>query len=175
VLSLVPAIFAGVPLGVISGFYGGAIDNVIMRLMDIMLAFPIFLLAIVVMVILEPSTTNVVIALGIVRIPIYARIVRGSVEMACVFAGKIETVLADAVLLVTARNPRDELYRDLQARRGDWPAAGIKSVRAIGDAHAPGTIAAAVYAGHRYAQELDAPDNGDGLPFKREIAAMLPI
>ena len=79
VLSLVPAIVAGVPLGVISGFYGGIIDNVIMRLMDIMLAFPIFLLAIVVMVILEPSTTNVVIALGIVRIPIYARIVRGSV------------------------------------------------------------------------------------------------
>ena len=78
-LSLVLAIFVGIPLGIISGFYGGAIDNVIMRLMDIMLAFPIFLLAIVVMVILEPSTTNVVIALGIVRIPIYARIVRGSV------------------------------------------------------------------------------------------------
>ena len=79
VLSLVLPIVVGIPLGVISGFYGGAIDNVIMRLMDIILAFPIFLLAIVVMVILEPSTTNVVIALGIVRIPIYARIVRGSV------------------------------------------------------------------------------------------------
>jgi peptide/nickel transport system permease protein len=79
VLSLVLPICAGIPLGVISGFYGGVLDNVIMRLMDIMLAFPIFLLAIVVMVILEPSTTNVVIALGIVRIPIYARIVRGSV------------------------------------------------------------------------------------------------
>jgi peptide/nickel transport system permease protein len=79
VLSLLLPICAGIPLGVISGFYGGVLDNVIMRLMDIMLAFPIFLLAIVVMVILEPSTTNVVIALGIVRIPIYARIVRGSV------------------------------------------------------------------------------------------------
>jgi peptide/nickel transport system permease protein len=79
VLSLILPLCAGIPLGVISGFYGGALDNVIMRLMDIMLAFPIFLLAIVVMVILEPSTTNVVIALGIVRIPIYARIVRGSV------------------------------------------------------------------------------------------------
>ena len=43
------------------------------------LAFPIFLLAIVIMVVLEPSTTNVVVALGIVRIPIYARVVRGSV------------------------------------------------------------------------------------------------
>lgn len=79
VLSLVLAVLVGIPLGVISGFYGGAVDNVIMRLMDIILAFLIFLLAIVIMVILEPSTTNVVIALGIVRIPIYARIVRGSV------------------------------------------------------------------------------------------------
>jgi peptide/nickel transport system permease protein len=79
VFSLVLAIFVGIPLGIIAGFYGGTIDNLIMRVMDIILAFPIFLLAIVIMVILEPSTTNVVIALGIVRIPIYARIVRGSV------------------------------------------------------------------------------------------------
>jgi peptide/nickel transport system permease protein len=79
VFSLVLAIVLGIPLGVIAGFYGGALDNLIMRLMDIILAFPIFLLAIVIMVMLEPSTTNVVVALGIVRIPIYARIVRGSV------------------------------------------------------------------------------------------------
>lgn len=78
-LSLVLAIFVGIPLGVVAGFYGGAIDNLIMRVMDIILAFPIFLLAIVIMVMLEPNTLNVVIALGIVRIPIYARIVRGSV------------------------------------------------------------------------------------------------
>ena len=79
VLSLVLAIFVGVPLGITSGFYGGLFDNVIMRIMDVILAFPIFLLAIVIMVMLEPSVLNVVIALGIVRIPIYARIVRGSV------------------------------------------------------------------------------------------------
>jgi peptide/nickel transport system permease protein len=79
VLSLVLAIFIGIPLGIMAGFYGGVIDNFIMRIMDIILAFPIFLLAIVIMVMLEPSTTNVVLALGIVRIPIYARIVRGSV------------------------------------------------------------------------------------------------
>jgi dimethylamine/trimethylamine dehydrogenase len=103
------------------------------------------------------------------------RIGTGQVELACVFTGVTETVLADFALLVTARNPRDELYRELQARRGDWESAGIKSVRAIGDANAPGTIAAAVYAGHRYAQELDAPDIGDGLPFKREIAELLPL
>jgi peptide/nickel transport system permease protein len=69
----------GVPLGLVAGFYGGRLDNLIMRLMDVLLAFPIFLLAIVIMVILEPSTMNVVLALAIVRIPILARIVRGSV------------------------------------------------------------------------------------------------
>jgi dimethylamine/trimethylamine dehydrogenase len=103
------------------------------------------------------------------------RIAAGGVEHVCVFTGKKAELAADAVLLVTARNPRDELYRDLQVRRGDWEPAGIKSVRVIGDANAPGTIAAAVYAGHRYAQELDAPDIGDGLPFKREIAELLPM
>jgi peptide/nickel transport system permease protein len=79
VLSLILAIFVGIPLGVVAGYYGGMLDNCIMRCMDIILAFPIFLLAIVIMVILEPSLMNIVIALGIVRIPIYARIARGSV------------------------------------------------------------------------------------------------
>lgn len=77
--SIVMAILIGIPLGTVAGFYGGHVDQVIMRIMDIMLAFPIFLLAIVIMVILEPNTTNVVLALSIVRIPILARIVRGSV------------------------------------------------------------------------------------------------
>jgi dimethylamine/trimethylamine dehydrogenase len=103
------------------------------------------------------------------------RIGAGGAELTRVFTGEKDELLADAVLLVTARNPRDALYRDLQARRGEWDAAGIKSVRVIGDANAPGTIAAAVYAGHRYAQELDAPELGDGLPFKREIAELLPL
>ena len=100
VLSLLLPIVAGIPLGVVSGFYGGAIDNVIMRVMDVMLAFPIFLLAIVVMVILEPSTTNVVIALGIVRIPIYARIVRGSV-----LSVKVLTYV-EAAKALAVRDPR---------------------------------------------------------------------
>jgi peptide/nickel transport system permease protein len=75
ILSLVP----GIPLGLVAGFYGGRLDKAIMTVMDIILAFPIFLLAIVIMVILEPSTTNVVVALGVVRIPIFARVVRSSV------------------------------------------------------------------------------------------------
>ena len=79
VVSIIFSLLIGIPLGMIAGFYGGHIDNLIMRCMDVMLAFPIFLLAIVLMVILEPSTMNVVLALAIVRIPILARIVRGSV------------------------------------------------------------------------------------------------
>jgi len=79
VVSILLAIFAGIPLGTVAGFYGGWADNLIMRIMDVVMAFPIFLLAIVIMVILEPSTMNVVLALAIVRIPIMARIVRGSV------------------------------------------------------------------------------------------------
>lgn len=78
--SIVLAILLGIPLGTVAGFYGGLIDQVIMRFMDVILAFPIFLLAIVIMVMLgEPNTTNVVVALTIVRIPILARLVRGSV------------------------------------------------------------------------------------------------
>jgi len=78
-VSIILALLPGIPLGIVAGYYGGRLDKLIMTAMDIILAFPIFLLAIVIMVILEPSTTNVVIALGIVRIPIYARVVRSSV------------------------------------------------------------------------------------------------
>jgi dimethylamine/trimethylamine dehydrogenase len=77
--------------------------------------------------------------------------------------------------MVTARTPQDELYLALRARRDDWAEAGIQSVRVIGDANAPGTIAAAVYAGHRYAQELDAPESGDAPPFKRDIVSLAPL
>jgi ABC-type dipeptide/oligopeptide/nickel transport system permease subunit len=78
-VSILLALFIGLPLGLMAGFYGGRIDQIIMRCMDVILAFPIILLAIVIMVILEPSTWNVVLALGIVRIPILARLVRSSV------------------------------------------------------------------------------------------------
>jgi peptide/nickel transport system permease protein len=82
--SVLLAIFIGVPLGIISGFYGGTIDTLIMRLMELILAFPVFLLAIILMVMFTPTagvigTMKVVGAIAIVRIPIFARLVRGSV------------------------------------------------------------------------------------------------
>jgi peptide/nickel transport system permease protein len=84
VSSVVLALFVGVPFGMIAGFYGGRIDSVVMRVMDLILAFPIYLLAIILMVIFAPTagligTMKVTGAIAIVRIPIYARLVRGSV------------------------------------------------------------------------------------------------
>jgi dimethylamine/trimethylamine dehydrogenase len=103
------------------------------------------------------------------------RVMRGGVEIACTFTGKASTIPCDSLVMVTARTPQDELYLALRARRDDWAEAGIQSVRVIGDANAPGTIAAAVYAGHRYAQELDAPESGDAPPFKRDIVSLAPL
>jgi dimethylamine/trimethylamine dehydrogenase len=92
----------------------------------------------------------------------------------CVYTGRTETLPAAGVVLVTSRSTNDGLWRDLQARQQDWSDAGIRSVRVFGDAQAPGPIAWATYAGHRYARELDMPDIGDAVPFRREITRLSP-
>lgn len=69
----------GIVLGLVSGYYGRITDNIIMRLIDIMLAFPGILLALVVVAILGPNLRNVMIAVGIGGIPRYTRLIRGSV------------------------------------------------------------------------------------------------
>ena len=74
----------------------------------------------------------------------------------------------DAVVTVTARVPDDALYQDLLRREAEWAAANIQSLRCIGDAEAPGLIAHAVYAGHRYARELEEPASGE-VAFKRHF------
>jgi len=84
VSSVLLALFVGVPFGMVAGYYGGRTDSLIMRTMDLILAFPIYLLAIILMVIFAPTagivgTMKVTGAIAIVRIPIYARLVRGSV------------------------------------------------------------------------------------------------
>jgi peptide/nickel transport system permease protein/dipeptide transport system permease protein len=77
------AVFFGSFLGAISGYYKGFLDNIIMRFMDILLAFPHILLAIVIMAYLGPGLTNAMIAIGIIYIPRFARIVRASVLEEC--------------------------------------------------------------------------------------------
>jgi peptide/nickel transport system permease protein len=70
---------AGVTLGLLAGFYGGRIDDVVMRLMDMLFAFPAILLAIAILAVLGPGIANAMIAIGIVYTPIFARITRASV------------------------------------------------------------------------------------------------
>jgi len=69
----------GVPLGLIAGYYGGWKDNLIMRIVDILFAFPGFLLALFVVSIIGRGLENAILAVGIFSIPIYARLVRSSV------------------------------------------------------------------------------------------------
>lgn len=69
----------GVPLGLVAGYYGGMLDNIIMRLVDILLSFPSILLAIGLVAILGPGLNNAIIAVGVVAIPVYIRQVRASV------------------------------------------------------------------------------------------------
>ena len=80
-----------------------------------------------------------------------------------------------SLLLVTMRDPSDSLYRALLLREDQWQARGVKGISLLGDAHAPGSVAAAVYAGHRAARALDTPAlPQDAVPFKRERIALPP-
>ncbi|MBU8821938.1 oxidoreductase [Mycolicibacterium goodii] len=90
------------------------------------------------------------------------------VRTACVYTGDEGTVSAESVVMVTARLPHDGLYQELLSRESEWTDAGLLSVRAIGDAWAPATIAAAVWSGHRYAEELDEPQPLGPVPYLRE-------
>jgi dimethylamine/trimethylamine dehydrogenase len=76
----------------------------------------------------------------------------------------------DAVVSISARVPHDGLYQDLLEREASWAAAGIRSLRCIGDAEAPGLIAHAIYAGHRHARELEEPVSRN-VAFKRHFHA----
>ena len=73
------AIIIGTVLGALGGYFGGWVDNLIMRVMDVLLAFPSLLLAIAIVTVLGPGLINALLAIGIVSIPAYARVVRASV------------------------------------------------------------------------------------------------
>ena len=91
-------------------------------------------------------------------------------SLACTYTGRHRRIAADAVVMVTARRPNDGLYQILSERLSTGLAGAPKSVRRIGDCEAPAIIAAAVYAGHKLARELDAGLAGE-VPFRREPAA----
>ena len=95
----------GMLFGAIAGYYGGRIDNLIMRVMDMMLAMPSILLAMVIVTILGQSLTNAIIAVSIVYIPQYARILRAAVlkvrELDYVVAAKVIGASDNRILLTT--------------------------------------------------------------------------
>jgi len=122
------------------------------------------------------------------QIAIHARLVAAGVEIMlnqgvteihsdhvvsnCIYTDRTWTIEADAVVIVAARMTNNAVHTALKENEANWADAGIRSVELIGDANAPGPIAWAVYAGHRYARELDSEDIGDALPFRREITAL---
>ena len=107
--------------------------------------------------------------LGVRIVPLHnlAAIHADHVELACLFTEARQTLPSKAVVMVTMREAEDGLYHALMEKG----AAGPRSVTRIGDCLAPGTIAAAVYAGHRYARELGEPP-AEGVPFRRELPAL---
>jgi dimethylamine/trimethylamine dehydrogenase len=106
-----------------------------------------------------------------VRLVMNHRVVKyqgDEVVMECMYTTRRSTTPASSIVTITSRLPNDELYEALEVQPEALSAAGIVSVSAIGDCLAPGTIAAAVYAGHRYAREFDLPGN-DQVGFRREM------
>lgn len=95
----------GTLFGALAGYYGGKLDNLIMRVMDMMLAMPSILLAMVIVTILGQSLTNAIIAVSIVYIPQYARILRAAVlkvrELDYVVAAKVIGASDSRILLTT--------------------------------------------------------------------------
>lgn len=79
ITTVTAAILVGAALGAMAGYWGGWIDNVIMRIMDVVLGFPALLLAIAIVSVLGPGLTNALLAIAIVSIPQYARVMRAAV------------------------------------------------------------------------------------------------
>jgi dimethylamine/trimethylamine dehydrogenase len=95
----------------------------------------------------------------------------GELHIRHVRSGRERAVPCSSLVLVTMRLPNDSLFLELTGDPDRLATAGIKSVTRIGDCLAPSTIAAAVYAGHRAAREMDGKPSED-VPFKRELIAL---
>ncbi|WP_332898782.1 MULTISPECIES: ABC transporter permease [unclassified Haladaptatus] len=76
--SIIAALTAGTIIGTVSGYYGGLVDEVLMRMMDALMSFPPILLALTVMVVIGPDLNNVILALGFVYTPYIARVARSA-------------------------------------------------------------------------------------------------
>jgi dimethylamine/trimethylamine dehydrogenase len=95
----------------------------------------------------------------------------GGLRLACTYTGREEERPWRGLVLVTARNPDDALYRRLTEDGGALAAAGIKSVTRVGDCLVPGAVVHAVYGGHKYAREFGESIDPDR-PYRRELPAL---
>ncbi len=98
------------------------------------------------------------------------RVGPGGVVLTCAYTSRESTLECDAAVFVTSRLPNESLAVDLLDRSEEWDARGVKTVRAIGDAFSPGSIAAAVWDGRRFAEDIDRIEQDT--PFPRNIAAL---
>ncbi|MCW1967951.1 MAG: ABC transporter permease [Anaerolineae bacterium] len=78
IMSVAISLVIGVILGLIAGYWGGWLDTVVMGMMDVLFAFPAVLLAIAILAVFGPGLSNVILAIGIVNLPVFARLTRGS-------------------------------------------------------------------------------------------------
>jgi dimethylamine/trimethylamine dehydrogenase len=101
-----------------------------------------------------------------------AQIHADKVECTCIFTNHLRTVTARSVVMVTSRQPNNQIYLALRENPEKLASAGIRSVSAIGDCNNPSTIATAIYEGHRVARELDAAPVDPDMPFRREQIAL---
>ncbi|MDC1455635.1 FAD-dependent oxidoreductase [Amylibacter sp.] len=88
-------------------------------------------------------------------------------EFECIYTNSKSTISANSIVLVTARKPNDELYHSLFMHKKNYLGTTFKSLKKIGDCDAPAIIAAAIYAGHKYARELEETIDYDN-PFKHD-------
>ena len=98
VVAVTGAVIVGTTIGLFAGFYGGVVDNVLMRFMDVLFAFPVLLLAIAIVTVLGQGVINAVIAIVIVTIPSYARVARSGV----LSVRERDFILADRALGVSS-------------------------------------------------------------------------
>ena len=87
-----------------------------------------------------------------------------------IYNARERIIECDSSVFVTGRLPNESLYLDLTSMKEAWPEAGLSSVRAVGDAFSPGSIAAAVWDGRRFAEELGGVEGDEVFP--RDVAVV---
>lgn len=123
----------GVVLGILSGYFGGLTDLIVMRFIDVMLAFPSILLAIMMVAFLGPSLQNAMVAIGVLSIPVYARLVRSSTltYKQEVFI-EATRALGGSHLLILLRHILPNVFAPIVVQSTLQVAAAIQSAAALG-------------------------------------------